>query len=92
MGSLTVVPIFSPPCLNPCTQSQEKEHWWAIFALHAFSDVHVGIDNLEILGVARLLSHGDKGVPLSLVTDGDLLATIRATLRPRRFETEKAPR
>ena len=62
---------------GPVQTVQRAEHSVVIFALQAFSGTHVAIVNLNVLrGVSRLLDNCDKGVPLSLLTDGDLLATI----------------
>ena len=40
-------------------------------------------------GVAQLLRQGDKGVPLSLVTDADVFATIHSMSWLRGFDTVK---
>ena len=43
-----------------------------ILALQAYSGIHIGIDNLNVLrGVAALLSQGATRTPLPLVKDGD---------------------
>ena len=60
------------------------------FALQAYSGIHLGIDNLNVLrGVAASLSQGVPRTPLSLVKDGDLLATIHSMLSLRGFDTVK---
>ena len=59
-----------------------------ILALQAYSGIHIGIDNLNVLrGVAALLSHRVPRSPLPLVKDGDLLATIHSMLSLRGFDT-----
>ena len=48
------------------------------------------IDNLNVLrGVAPVLCQGERGIPFSLVTDGDFLATIHSMLRLRGLDTAK---
>ena len=67
---------------------QRAEYWGVILALQAYSGIHIGIDNLNVLrGVAALLSHKIPRSPLPLVKDGDLLATIHSMLRLRGFGT-----
>ena len=59
-----------------------------ILALQAYSGIHIGIDNLNVLrGVAALLSQKVPRSPLPLVKDGDLLATIHSMLCLRGFST-----
>ena len=59
-----------------------------ILALQAYSGIHIGIDNLNVLrGVAASLSQQVPQSPLSLVKDGDLLATIHSMLCLRGFST-----
>ena len=59
-----------------------------ILPLQAYSGIHIGIDNLNVLrGVAALLSHNVPRSPFPLVKDGDLLATIRSMLCLRGFDT-----
>ena len=74
--------------LGPIQSVQRAEYWEVTLALQAYSGIHIGIDNLNVLrGVAALLSHT---VPLSLlplVKDGDLLATIHSMLSLRGFDT-----
>ena len=73
--------IFSPPFPDPCKQSKEQNVGRGL-SCSPFSGIHVGLDNLYVLGRGvRLPGQDDKGVPLSLVTDGDLLGTIRPMLR-----------
>ena len=61
-----------------------------ILALQAYSGIHIGIDNLNVLrGVAALLSQEVTRTPLPLVKDGDLLATIRSMLCLRGMDTVK---
>ena len=59
-------------------------------ALQAYSGIHIGIDNLNVLrGVAALLSQNVPRSPLTLVKGGDLLATIHSMLCLRGFDTVK---
>ena len=68
---------------GPLQTVQKTKYSVAILALQTFSGIRVGIDNLFVLrGVARLLGQVIRG-SLSLVTDCDLLATIRSMLRVR---------
>ena len=61
--------------LGPIQSVQRAEYWGVILALQAYSGIHLGIDNLNVLhGVAALLSQGVTRTPLPLVKDGDLLA------------------
>ena len=51
---------------------QRAEYWGVILALQAYSGIHIGIDNLNVLrGVAALLSHQIPRSPLPLVKDGE---------------------
>ena len=69
---------------------QRAEYWGVILALQAYSGIHIGIDNMNVLrGVAALLSHRVPRSPLPLMKDGDLLATIHSMLRLRGFDTVK---
>ena len=69
---------------------QRAEYWGVILALQAYSGIHIGIDNLNVLrGVAALLSHRVTRSPLLLEKDGDLLATIQSMLCLRGFDTVK---
>ena len=44
--------------LGPIQSVQRAEYWEVILALQAYSGIHIGIDNLNVLrGVAALLSH-----------------------------------
>ena len=80
----------SPPSLEPLQTVQRAENWGVMLALHTFSGTHVGTDNLNVHhGVARLLARADMGRPLSLVTDGDLLATIHSVLRNKCYDRVK---
>ena len=64
------------------------EYWGVILALQAYSGIHVGIDKLNVLrGVAVLLSQVVPRTPLSLVKDGDLLATVHSMLCLRGMDT-----
>ena len=48
-------------------------------ALQAFSGIHIGFDNLDVLRrVAELVDKGIQGTSLPLVKDGDLLATTHS--------------
>ena len=61
-----------------------------ILAVQAYSGIHIGIDNMNVLrGVAGLLSHRVPRSPLPLMKDGDLLITIRSMLSLRGFDTVK---
>ena len=75
---------------GPIQSVQRAEYWGVILALQAYSGIHIGIDNLNVLrGVAALLSHGVPRSPLPLLKDGDLLATIHSMLSLRGFNTVK---
>ena len=44
---------------GPIQSVQRAEYWGVILALQAYSGIHIGIDNMNVLrGVAALLSHG----------------------------------
>ena len=59
-----------------------------ILAFQAYSGIHIGIDNMNVLrGVAGLLSHRVPRSPLALMKDGDLLFIIRSMLSLRGFDT-----
>ena len=60
--------------LGPIQSVQRAEYWSVILALQAYSGIHIGIDNMNVLrGVAALLSHRvPRSVPLPLMKDGDL--------------------
>ena len=74
--------------LGPIQSVQRAEYWVVILALQAYSGIHIGIDNLNVLrGVAALLSHNVPRSPLPLAKDGDLLATIHSMLCLRGFDT-----
>ena len=76
--------------LGPIQSVQRAEYWGVVLALQAYSGIHIGIDNLNVLrGVAALLSERVTGTPLSLVKDGDLLATIHSMLCLRGMDTVK---
>ena len=69
---------------------QRAEYWCVILALQAYSGIHVGIDNMNVLrGVAALLSLRVPRSPLPLMKDGDLLTTIHSMLSLRGFDTVK---
>ena len=58
---------------GPIQSVQRAEYWGVILALQAYSGIHIGIDNMNVLrGVAALLSHGVPRSPLPLMKDGDL--------------------
>ena len=59
-----------------------------ILALQAYSGLHFGIDNLNVLR-GWLLSRNVPRSPLPLMKDGDLLTTIRSMLSLRGFDTVK---
>ena len=74
--------------LGPIQSVQRAGYWGVILALQAHSGIHIGIDNLNVLrGVAALLSHKAPRSPLTLVKDGDLLATIHSMLSLLGFDT-----
>ena len=74
--------------LGPIQSVQRAEYWGVILALQAYSGIHIGIDNLNVLrGVAALLSYRVPRSPLPLMKDGDLLATILSMLCLRGPET-----
>ena len=74
--------------LGPVQSVQRAEYWGVIRALQAYSGIHIGTDNLNVLrGVAALLSQKVPLSPLPLVKDGDLLATIHSMLSLRGFDT-----
>ena len=76
--------------LGPIQSVQRAEYWGVILALQAYSGIHIGIDNLNVLrGVAALLSRNNPRTPLPLVKDGNLLATIHSMLCLRGFDTVK---
>ena len=63
---------------------QRAQYWSVRLALQAFSGIHVGIDNLNVLrGMAKLVDHGITVLPLLLTNDGDLLALIHSMLTLR---------
>ena len=75
---------------GPIQSVQRAEYWGVILALQAYSGIHIGIDNMNVLrGVAALLSHGAPRSLLPLMKDGDLLSIIRSMLSLRGFETVK---
>ena len=75
---------------GPIQSVQRAEYWGVIHALQAYSGIHIGIDNLNVLrGVASILSHQVPRCPLPLMKDGDLLATIHSMLSLRGFDTVK---
>ena len=62
-----------------------------LFLLYqAYSGIHIGIDNLNVLrGAAGLLSRKVPRSSLPIMKDGDLLSIIRSMLCLRGFETVK---
>ena len=62
---------------------QRAEYWGAILALQAFMPIHIGIDNKNVCSSIGNILHGWTGPPLSLCTDGDLLACIERMVRFR---------
>ena len=75
---------------GPIQSVQRAEYWGVILALQAYSGIHIGIDNMNVLrGVAALLSHGVPRTPLPLMKDGDLLTTIHSMLCLRGSDTVK---
>ena len=64
---------------SPAIIFDSKNIGVVILALQAYSGIHIGIDNLNVLrGEAALLSHRVPRTPLPLVKDGDLLATTHS--------------
>ena len=56
-----------------------------ILARQAFSEIHAGKDNLNVLrGVAEMIDKGIDGVPLPPIKDGDLLQWISIIIVQRR--------
>ena len=52
-----------------------------VLALQTFSGIHIGIDNLYVLGdVAKFIDRGIDGTSLPLIKNGDLSATIHSML------------
>ena len=81
---------FSRVFLAQSSPSRGLSTGGVILALQAYSGIHIGIDNLNVLrGVAALLSQRAPRSPLPLMNDGDLLATIRSMLCLRGFDTVK---
>ena len=75
---------------GPIQSVPRAEYWGVILALQAYSGIHIGIDNLNVLrGVASLLVHGAPQTPLPLRKDGDLLAIIHSMLCLRVPDTVK---
>ena len=75
---------------GPIQSVQRAEYWGVILALQAYSGIHIGIDNMNVLrGVAALLSHRVPRSPFPLMKDRDLLATIHSMLCLRGFDTVK---
>ena len=75
---------------GPIQSVQRAEYLAVILALQAYSGIHIGIDNLNVLrGVAGLLSHRVPRSPLALMKDGDLLFIIHSMLSLRGFDTVK---
>ena len=69
---------------------QCAEFWGVILALQAYSGIHIGINNMNVLrGVAALLSDTISRTPFPLMKDGDLLANIHSMLCLRSFDTVK---
>ena len=67
-------------------QDLDDPHEGIILALQAYSGIHIGIDNLNVLrGVAGLLSHRVPRSLLALMKDVDLLLIIRSMLSLRGF-------
>ena len=67
MGDLVEALTFCPPSLDACKQSEEQAFLW-----YTRWDRQLSV----LRRVAQLLGQGDKGLPVSLVTDGDILAII----------------
>ena len=75
---------------GPIQSVQRAEYWGVILALQAYSGIHIGIDDMNVLrGVAALLSYKVPRSPLPLIKDGDLLATIHSMLSLRGFDSVK---
>ena len=53
---------------------------WVILALQSSGAMHLGVDNLGVVRhVGRLLNGHRGSVPLDIVTDDDLLETVRVS-------------
>ena len=76
--------------LGPIQSVQRAEYWGVILALQAYSGIHIGIDNLNVLrNIATLVSHNIPRSSFPLMKDGDILATIHSMLSLRGFDTVK---
>ena len=52
--------------LGPVQSVQRAEYWGVVLALQAYSGIHIGIDNLNVLrGVVKLLSQEGNWYPAS---------------------------
>ena len=49
MAGLRVAPTFSSGIIGPLQSVQRVEYWSVILALQAYSGIHIGIDNLNVL-------------------------------------------
>ena len=76
--------------LGPIQSVQRAEYWGVILALQAYSGIHIGVDNMNVLrGVAVFVSHKVPRSLLPLMKDGDLLTTIHSMLNLHSFDTVK---
>ena len=66
---------------------QRAEMWGVILALQSSSAVHLGVDNLGVRHVGRLLDGHRGSVPFELVKDGDLLLLLERMLHLRGLDT-----
>ena len=58
--------------IGPLQTVHRAEHWDVILVLQAYSGIHIGIDNLNVLrGVAKITDNGITDTPLPLINDGD---------------------
>ena len=74
--------------LGPLQTVQRAELWGATLASQSSEAVHVGVDNLGVVGHdGRLLDGGHCSLPFELVTDGDLLVLVDRMLDLRGRDT-----
>ena len=73
---------------GPLQTVQRAELWGVILALHSFDAVHLGVDDLNVVGhVARLLDGRAGSCPRELVNDGHLLLLIEKVLQLKGLDT-----
>ena len=67
---------------GPLQSVQRAEFWGVILALQDNHGVHLGVDNLNVVGhVGRFLDGKIGSRPAELVQDGDLILLIERMLR-----------